>query len=269
MSESQTQPVAHKLSSLSETWFDFSIDLIELTEDSIKYCQERDWTQESQCVQHGMVGANSDHTFTEEGKFRWRLSIELDLDDYRALGGPERRKLVETRLHQAFAETLRKRNPDHTISRLSVLPFFELLREVTSAHDEVNNQGRGHSFHLPAIGYQGLRFRSRSEVYLFKALQARGALVAPLPVFLKANAARKRVEPDFVVIKDGIVLVVEVDGASHEERPVDAYDRLVAFEEEGCYVRRVDAADCNSDAQAEKVADRILEYMAKLKFSKR
>jgi hypothetical protein len=78
-------------------------------------------------VQRGLVGANSDQTFDADGGFRWRLSIDLDLEDYRALGEPARRKRVETHLYEAFSTTLQRRNPKPTISRVLVLPRFDPL----------------------------------------------------------------------------------------------------------------------------------------------
>jgi hypothetical protein len=56
-------------------------------------------------------------------------------------------------------------------------------------------------------------------------------------VFLKTQ---RRIEPDFVLTKDGIVLVVEVDGnTTRRESPVDAEERLTMFKYEGVFTERV------------------------------
>ncbi len=69
---------------------------------------------------------------------------------------------------------------------------------------------------------------SAPEIELYRALKAIGVTFAPLPVFVRGGKQYKRIEPDFVIIKDGIVMIVEVDGvAFHNESPQEAHERLI------------------------------------------
>ncbi len=61
------------------------------------------------------------------------------------------------------------------------------------------------------IRYQGLNFRSRTEIRVFDKLVSAGLLVFPLPVSVM-GAPRTYKEPDFVVVKDGKVGILEIHG---------------------------------------------------------
>jgi hypothetical protein len=90
--------------------------------------------------------------------------------------------------------------------------------------DGVNNQGGVRSDTIAAIPYNGLLFRSKAEINLYRALKALDVTFAPLPVFICGGSTYRRIEPDFVIVKGGIVAVIEVDG-NHPESPVEAHDR--------------------------------------------
>ena len=115
---------------------------------------------------------------------------------------------------------------------------IEVGFQIVAGRIEANNQGRAHSSNPGPLEYQGLRFRSRVEIELFKALFAAGYLVAPLPVFLH-KPTRRRVEADFVVVKFGIWAIVEIDGTAwHNESPVEAARRLEPFTDESVRIIR-------------------------------
>lgn len=76
----------------------------------------------------------------------------------------------------------------------------------------VTNQGRARSDNLAPRMWDGLLFRSQQEINLYRALKSQAVSFAPLPVFVRGGTTYQRVEPDFLVIKDSIVLIVEVDG---------------------------------------------------------
>lgn len=76
----------------------------------------------------------------------------------------------------------------------------------------ISNQGRVRSDNIASREADGLLFRSVPEINLYKALKARGVSVAPLPVFVRGGKTYRRIEPDFVILKEGLVMVVEVDG---------------------------------------------------------
>src|SRR5690606_35974377 len=88
----------------------------------------------------------------------------------------------------------------------------------------ISNQGRVRSDNLAPHTCDGLRFRSQPEINLYKALKSLGVTFAPLPVFIRGGEDYQRIEPDFVILQDGILLIVEVDGdTTHQETPVEAH----------------------------------------------
>jgi hypothetical protein len=80
------------------------------------------------------------------------------------------------------------------------------------AGDGVTNQGRVRSDNIASRECDGLLFRSEPEILLYKALKSLGLSFAPLPVFIRGGQTYRRIEPDFVIVKSGIVMIVEVDG---------------------------------------------------------
>jgi hypothetical protein len=138
------------------------------------------------------------------------------------------------------------------------------------AGEGVNNQGRVRSDNVAPITYKGLQFRSNEEVNLYKALMPLGVSFAPLPVFLRGGAEYKRIEPDFVIIKSGVMMQVEVDGDTvHHESPADADARTTMMENEGVLVLHVKASECRTPELATECAKRILDRIAKLKDARR
>lgn len=133
----------------------------------------------------------------------------------------------------------------------------------------VSNQGRVRSDNVASRQCDGLLFRSEPEILLYRALKAAGVTFAPLPVFLRGGNGYKRIEPDFIIIKDGIVMQVEVDGDTvYTETPVEAHNRVTLMSHEGVHVERVRADECNSLEAAEFVAQKLLRILAKIKASR-
>lgn len=132
--------------------------------------------------------------------------------------------------------------------------------------DGVNNQGRVRSDNVASRECDGLLFRSEPEIMLYQALKAEGVSFAPLPVFLRGGPNRQRIEPDFVIIKDGITMIVEVDGDTvHRELPAEAQKRLKMLTDGGALVERVRAAECNTPHLATICAKQILEAIRRAK----
>lgn len=127
------------------------------------------------------------------------------------------------------------------------------------AGDGVTNQGRVRSDKIAPHRLDGLLFRSRPEMLLYEALKSLGIPFAPLPVFLRGGKQYRRIEPDFIIVRQGIVVQVEVDGDTvHSESPADAHARTSMLAHEGVYVERVKASDCDTPERAEIYAQRIL-----------
>jgi hypothetical protein len=138
------------------------------------------------------------------------------------------------------------------------------------AGDRVSNQGRVHSNNIPSRTMDGLLFRSQPEIFLYNALKASGVSFAPLPVFVRGGESYKRIEPDFFIIKDGIVMVVEVDGDTvHHETPAEAHARTTMLAHEGVHIERVKASECETQKLAQTGAQKILQVIQKLKASHR
>lgn len=133
----------------------------------------------------------------------------------------------------------------------------------------VTNQGRARSDNLAPRMADGLLFRSQQEINLYRALKALGVSFAPLPVFIRGGQTYQRIEPDFLVIKDGISLVVEVDGDTvHRESPREAHDRLTMLTLEGVHVERINANECDTPELAKGCAAKVLRVIEKLKANK-
>jgi hypothetical protein len=133
----------------------------------------------------------------------------------------------------------------------------------------ITNQGRARSDNVAPLMADGLLFRSQPEIHLYRALKSQGISFAPLPVFVRGGQTYRRLEPDFVLLKDGIVLVVEVDGATvHRESPAEAHDRMRMLVHEGALVERVHAKDCDTPEKGKACAERLLAIIAKHRTNK-
>ena len=134
------------------------------------------------------------------------------------------------------------------------------------AGENISNQGRVRSDNIPARTEDGLLFRSEPEIFLYKALKSLGLSFAPLPVFIRGGDSYKRIEPDFVIIKAGIIMVVEVDGDTvHLETPVEAHDRTTMLVHEGAHVERIRASECKTLEAATMCAKKLLNVLERLK----
>jgi len=136
--------------------------------------------------------------------------------------------------------------------------------------EKINNQGRVRSDNVAPRTSDGLLFRSQPEINLYNALKAAGISFAPLPVFVRGGQQYRRIEPDFVIVKSGVMLVVEVDGDTyHHETPAEADNRTLMIENEGVQVLHVSASDCGTPELAAGCAKRILDRIEKLKDARR
>jgi hypothetical protein len=130
----------------------------------------------------------------------------------------------------------------------------------------ITNQGRARSDNLAPRMCDGLLFRSQPEIYLYRAFKALGITFAPLPVFIRGGETYRRIEPDFVLYKDGIFMIVEVDGDTvHRETPLEAHYRTTMLVHEGAHVERVNAKECDTPSKANECASRMLGVLKKLK----
>ena len=85
-------------------------------------------------------------------------------------------------------------------------------------------------------------------------------------MFIRGGETYRRIEPDFLVLKDGLTMQVEVDGDTvHRETPLEAHNRTTMMVDEGVHVERVNASECDSEEKARDCAQRLLDVLKKLK----
>lgn len=195
----------------------------------------------------------------------WTLEVKVPYPTYTSYSEDEKRDLVE------FLDmVVRPFVPEigyWVKIRLSPKPFKDpdWRRNVLGAvSGEITNQGRAHSKNVAPLEFEGLLFRSVPEQLLYKALKATGIPFAPLPVFVRGGERFSRVEPDFVLIKDGVVMFVEIDGSSyHKESPADAHYRIKPFQDEGVIVDRIKAEHCSTPELAQRYAAHLVGLIKK------
>lgn len=134
---------------------------------------------------------------------------------------------------------------------------------------KISNQGRVRSDNVAPLSVDGLIFRSQPEIHLYRAFKSIGVSFAPLPVFIRGGTEYKRIEPDFVVIHGGLVMVVEVDGDTvHQETPAEAHARTTMLLHEGVHFERIKASECDSSEKAKTSAERLFQVLKKIQSSK-
>jgi hypothetical protein len=183
----------------------------------------------------------------------------------------DKRKEIEEAISAKFYPLLTPHN-DFTLKETLIISELKLeakWREKAErwlAGKDVNNQGRVRSNNVAPLSCDGLVFRSQPEIYLYQALKALGVSFAPLPVFVRGGETYRRIEPDFIILKDGALMHVEVDGDTvHEETPAEAHDRTRILHEEGAFVERVKASECDTVEKARTCADRLVRILTKRK----
>ena len=204
----------------------------------------------------------------------WRLFVALPVPLFYAMNDDER-KVTEEAISSVVAPFFAV-TPSDSLDSVAITPLVVVAKDgwredaVRFIKGEgVTNQGRVRSDNIASRQYQGLLFRSKAEITLFSALTKAKLAVAPLPVFVRIGKAYNRLEPDFVVVYKGLTFVVEVDGDTfHRELPAEADKRLVPLTCEGVEVRRIRAADLETDAAADVVVRDLIEFMSRRKESR-
>jgi hypothetical protein len=191
------------------------------------------------------------------------LRLTLDPTLYGRLGA-EREKLAE-RLGKLANEISGAHDEYTVVSSVALAPAIDPAdgwRESARSWlrgEGINNQGRVRSDNIAARQHDGLLFRSPPEIHLYDALKAKGVYLAPLPVLLRGGATYQRIEPDFVLISKGVIMVVEIDGATvHRESPAEAHARTQGLAHDGVRVERVAAAECATRADADRCAAKLI-----------
>lgn len=219
---------------------------------------------------HGNVEVHlADYDNWNGGTYTWGITIRLPPKVYAALQEPAIKNAE--RAIGAAANEMFKDDENSGVGPVAVTASVEARPNWRDealhflSGSGVNNQGRVRSTNVAARTEDGLLFRSEPEVLLYRALKATGVTFAPLPVFLRGGETYRRVEPDFIIYKDRLLLVVELDGGTtHLEAPVDADRRLAMFKHEGAAVERVPTSECDTEQKARTCAQRLLGLLDKL-----
>jgi len=198
----------------------------------------------------------------------WAMRVLVEPQVFATLGDDRERGKVEALLCDHGRGMMRAAEGDHALTRVDLLARVGPMpgwREEAQRYirgEGITNQGRVHTDNIAARQHDGLLFRSPPEVEFYKALKARGVPFAPLPVVLQGGATYQRIEPDFVVFKGGVTLVVEVDGDTvHRETPAEGQARLLMLENQGVHVRRIKASECDTPERARRAADDVLQFI--------
>lgn len=199
----------------------------------------------------------------------WSLTCDLPASLYARFSDDERTE-SERGLCDAAVQFFRT-FPNDRVDEVMIGPAATSHSDWRSAANEwlsgsgINNQGRVRSDNIASLEVDGLLFRSEPEINLYREFKRRGVTFAPLPVFVRGGSGYARLEPDFVLLKDGILLVVEVDGDTyHRESPADAHRRLVPLDHEGAKIERVTAKECDTPERAAQCAERLLQVVERL-----
>jgi hypothetical protein len=211
-----------------------------------------------------------EHDNWNGGQWTWQFDLSLPLRAHRSLEPRDRETIIE-RITTAMREVLRAFEA-HSIAPVRIVMEMPKANATWKADAKawatgagLSNQGRVRSTNIAPFEDDGLLFRSKPEILLYRALKVLGVTLAPLPVFVRGGSAYRRLEPDFVLVHRGVMMVVEVDGDSfHNEAPVDAHERLAVLSREGVHTERVRAEDCATDARATASAAHLLEVLDKL-----
>lgn len=203
----------------------------------------------------------------------YSLFLHVPLNLYPQLEA-EREAVQDSILQKA--QVFLEKFPGDRLTQVKIVPAVvedPQWREKAAAWltgEKVSNQGRVRSDNVAPLSADGLLFRSQPEVQLYRATKAAGVSFAPLPVFVRGGDRYSRLEPDFVIVKSGIVMVVEVDGDTvHQETPVEAHARTMMLQHEGVHVERVRATECSTSERAKATVQRLLESLQKRKDAQR
>jgi hypothetical protein len=199
--------------------------------------------------------------------FPWQLTTRLKPEVYGRLAA-DKRKELEGVLHDTSMEVFGREHEDAYVDKFSICTAIEknstwqqAAREFTRGR-KVNNQGRVRSDNPAMKMHDGLYFRSEPEVNFYLVCKEASLVCAPLPVFLRPGRTPPyRIEPDMLILRNGFVIQVEIDGQSfHQETPVEAQERTLAMQREGVQVFRIAAAQCVTVEKARLALRSMLEH---------
>jgi hypothetical protein len=120
-------------------------------------------------------------------------------------------------------------------------PGWEEIIKATVAQAGITNQGFVTELMFSKrskdpIMYGELKFGSQTEIRIAQEFESRGVLFFPLAVGVKAEtgkAYKDHREVDFLVVKDGVIGILEVAGPNHNGRQVSDIEKEDWFQTSG------------------------------------
>lgn len=211
-----------------------------------------------------------EHEQAWDGKYYTHLQLRLPTHIFAQI---QHRK---TDLEKCICEKAELIDSDH--AQESSIEFVDISPLMVSEPDwrekskawlagkGTTNQGRVRSSNIASRCCDGLLFRSQPEIFLYQAFKSLGVTTAPLPVVIRGGDGYQRIEPDFLILWEGLIFIVEVDGDTiHQETPTEAHARTTILLHEGAMIERVKAEDCATSAKAFVTASRLVEIFGKRK----
>lgn len=205
------------------------------------------------------------------GQDTWMLTLTIPAQAYFEL---ENREEIEKQIAEALTTAMEPMSDSDffEVRVRAVLDRDPEWRRKVAQHlsgEGITNQGRVRSDNIAAREHDGLRFRSLAEVHFYHAMKATGIPFAPLAVVLKGGYQYKRIEPDFLIFRYGVVMEVEIDGdLFHTETPTAADVRMRMLIDEGVDHMRIEAAECDTPAKAKEAVASVLATIEKRKKSR-
>ena len=137
-----------------------------------------------------------------------------------------------------------------------------LMLVPANVDEGVTNQGYAHSNNRAPIKSCNVYHRTHYEPLFTAACIRREILALPLPL---AIYGWQRIEPDYLVIKDGFMVLVELDGLSHlDELASKEQKRLKPFRDNLVHVMRFPVPPDTDIGWAHGILDQVLERIQKL-----
>jgi AbiJ N-terminal domain 3 len=249
---------------------DFPLDLWETVISLAEVLKVRGQARELAVIATSNVSvAQTDFDNWNGGTRLWTITFQLEPTVYANFEDNDRNKSAEM-LKTALAEFFQSCTNDQLENVVLVpsginRPDWREAAQFWLSGQGITNQGRVRSDNPASLECDGLLFRSQPEIYFYKALKATGVTFAPLAVFLCGGKSYSRFEPDFLIVKDRGVFVVEIDGDTyHRETPADADVRLNPLRHEGAHIERVKASDSATEELAKACVKRILDIFEKI-----
>ena len=132
------------------------------------------------------------------------------------------------------------------------------------SNDIEGNNAFGHSLNPGKVMHRNFRHRSLVETYITEALFLRGFLFTPLTVF---SNGQRRIEVDFLIIKDGVCLILEIDSEEyHHETMLEAENRLQSFRENFIDVLREPIPHDAGLSWAHRIVDKVQDMLWRKRF---